>query len=197
MPAEEQQTASVIAEEPSAPPGRRPIDIARRTMTGATKPHNWIQLVKFGAVGGSRIRHQSRLSSACSPRVRPSPARRRRILRRRHQQLHAQPLLDLRRRRRRLGLPGAALSGHQHRLARRSTSSSCSCSLPPATSASCLRRRSRSPSRCRSTSSATRCGRSAGRRWSSNEAVAHPRLGDQVSRVGRVPAPSLRRSWAM
>jgi putative flippase GtrA len=53
MPAEERQTANVIAEEPSAPPGRRPIDIARRTMTGATKPHNWIQLVKFGAVGGS------------------------------------------------------------------------------------------------------------------------------------------------
>ena len=53
MAPEESQAANVTAEEPSAPPGRRPIDIARRTMTGATKPHNWIQLVKFGAVGGS------------------------------------------------------------------------------------------------------------------------------------------------
>jgi putative flippase GtrA len=53
MAPDETQPSNVIAEEPSAPPGRRPIDIARRTMTGATKPHNWIQLVKFGAVGGS------------------------------------------------------------------------------------------------------------------------------------------------
>ncbi len=29
------------------------MDIARRTATGATKPRNWIQLAKFGAVGGS------------------------------------------------------------------------------------------------------------------------------------------------
>ncbi len=43
----------MLAEEPLPPPGRRPIDIARRTMTGATKPHNWFQLIKFGAVGGS------------------------------------------------------------------------------------------------------------------------------------------------
>jgi putative flippase GtrA len=53
MAPEEHQAADVIVEERSAPPGRRPMDIARRTMTGATKPHNWIQLVKFGAVGGS------------------------------------------------------------------------------------------------------------------------------------------------
>ena len=53
MSPEQQQAPELIAEEEVAPPGRRPIDIARRTMTGATKPHNWIQLVKFGAVGGS------------------------------------------------------------------------------------------------------------------------------------------------
>ena len=43
----------MLVDEDFAPPGRRPIDIARRTMTGATKRHNWVQLVKFGAVGGS------------------------------------------------------------------------------------------------------------------------------------------------
>ena len=54
MPAEEQRGAEVLVEELiRQPPGRRPVDIARRTMTGATKPQNWIQLVKFGAVGAS------------------------------------------------------------------------------------------------------------------------------------------------
>ncbi len=53
MAPKEHQAADVIVDERLAPPGRRPLDIARRTMAGATKPHNWIQLVKFGAVGGS------------------------------------------------------------------------------------------------------------------------------------------------
>jgi putative flippase GtrA len=50
MPAEETRTPDTLVEPP---PGRRPIDIARRTATGVTKPHNWIQLIKFGAIGGS------------------------------------------------------------------------------------------------------------------------------------------------
>jgi putative flippase GtrA len=53
MPAENERAAEALVEEPLPPPGRRPIDIARRTATGVTKPHNWMQLIKFGAVGGS------------------------------------------------------------------------------------------------------------------------------------------------
>jgi putative flippase GtrA len=51
MPVEDTRTPETTLVEP--PPGRRPIDIARRTATGVTKPHNWIQLIKFGAIGGS------------------------------------------------------------------------------------------------------------------------------------------------
>jgi putative flippase GtrA len=51
MDAEEPRATEGLVEEP--PPGRSPIAIARRTATGVTKSHNWIQLVKFGAVGGS------------------------------------------------------------------------------------------------------------------------------------------------
>jgi putative flippase GtrA len=54
MPTDERHAGDVLVEEPLRPvPGRRPMDIARRTVAGATKPHNWIQLVKFGAVGGT------------------------------------------------------------------------------------------------------------------------------------------------
>jgi putative flippase GtrA len=51
MPIENESRSSETLAEP--PPGRRPIDIARRTAAGVTKPHNWMQLVKFGAVGGT------------------------------------------------------------------------------------------------------------------------------------------------
>ena len=50
MPIEETRPTETLLEPP---PGRRPVDIARRTATGVRKPHNWVQLVKFGAVGGS------------------------------------------------------------------------------------------------------------------------------------------------
>jgi putative flippase GtrA len=53
MPADNERPAETLVEEPLPPPGRRPIDIARRTASGVTKPHNWMQLIKFGAVGGS------------------------------------------------------------------------------------------------------------------------------------------------
>jgi putative flippase GtrA len=52
MPAENERGAEAL-EEQLPPPGRRPIDIARRTADGVRKPHNWMQLIKFGAVGGS------------------------------------------------------------------------------------------------------------------------------------------------
>jgi putative flippase GtrA len=52
MPAEENR-ADALVEARLAPPGRSPIAIARRTATGVTKRHNWIQLVKFAVVGGS------------------------------------------------------------------------------------------------------------------------------------------------
>jgi dolichol-phosphate mannosyltransferase len=52
MPADKKR-ADVHVDELLSPPGRRPTDIARRTAIGATKRHNWIQLFKFGAVGGS------------------------------------------------------------------------------------------------------------------------------------------------
>jgi putative flippase GtrA len=51
MPIENDSRSSETLVEPA--PGRRPIDIARRTASGVTKPHNWMQLIKFGAVGGS------------------------------------------------------------------------------------------------------------------------------------------------
>jgi putative flippase GtrA len=53
MPAENERAAETPFEEQLPPPGRRPIDIARRTAGGVRKPHNWMQLIKFGAVGGS------------------------------------------------------------------------------------------------------------------------------------------------
>jgi putative flippase GtrA len=51
MPAEESRAAETLVPEP--PPGRSPIAIARRARVGVTKSHNWVQLIKFGAVGGS------------------------------------------------------------------------------------------------------------------------------------------------
>jgi putative flippase GtrA len=50
-PIEEPTGPETLVEEP--PPGRSPIAIARRTVAGVTKSHNWVQLIKFGAVGGS------------------------------------------------------------------------------------------------------------------------------------------------
>jgi putative flippase GtrA len=50
MPIEDPRPSETLVEPP---PGRRPIDIARRTATGVRKGHNWMQLIKFGAVGGT------------------------------------------------------------------------------------------------------------------------------------------------
>jgi putative flippase GtrA len=52
MPTESERAAETLVEG-LPPPGRRPIDIARRTATGVRKPHNWMQLIRFAAVGGS------------------------------------------------------------------------------------------------------------------------------------------------
>jgi putative flippase GtrA len=53
MAPDDARAVETLVDGPLAPAGRRPIDIARRTATGVTKPHNWMQLVKFGIVGGS------------------------------------------------------------------------------------------------------------------------------------------------
>jgi putative flippase GtrA len=53
MPAENERAAETLVEGQLPAPGRRPIDIARRTASGVRKPHNWMQLIRFAAVGGS------------------------------------------------------------------------------------------------------------------------------------------------
>ena len=97
--------------------------VVRRIHLGTRQPANWIQLVKFGTVGGSgyaiNLAVFALLAGALDA---PPPARRRRrLLRRRVEQLLLEPSLDVRRRVRAHRLSGAALLRRQHRRPRRST----------------------------------------------------------------------------
>ena len=90
----------------------------RRIHHGTRKPANWMQLLKFGLVGGSGYAVNLAVFALLTAALRhPShPRRDRRLLRRRDQQLLVEPPLDLRRRatampafRRRASSPSASL----------------------------------------------------------------------------------------
>ena len=74
-------------------------DVFRRIHLGTKEPENWMQLLRFAAVGASGYVGQPRRlrGAGRGPRRPPHPRRDRRLLRRRHQQLPLEPPLDLRR----------------------------------------------------------------------------------------------------
>ena len=93
--------------------------LAYRIGAAARRPASWLQLVKFGLVGGSGYLINLAVFAVLAGNlgVHHVDRRGRRLLRRRHQQLPLEPLLDLRRRRGPRRLPGGALLRRQRRLA--------------------------------------------------------------------------------
>ena len=104
--------------------------VLRRVHLGTRQPANWMQLLKFGLVGGSGYAINLAVFALLDRPARRPPHRRRgrRLLRRGDQQLPLEPALDVRRRRRPRRVPGGALLRRQPRRPRPSTWSCWSCS---------------------------------------------------------------------
>ena len=86
------------SEHAAIPAPEPPVGVIRRIHHGTRKPANWLQLFKFGLVGGSGYVVNLAVFALLSGVARRPPHRRRdrRLLRRGGQQLLVEPPLDLR-----------------------------------------------------------------------------------------------------